>query len=600
MPAVTDFVLRGTLRGRPPQEPLLQLVADDGRPLVQLSGALVAGAAGLRAELQYDWPHPRNDRPLVLEWPLPAAAGPLEFVLRGAAATVDAVLCGVLVDQEWPVGGLPLATDPLRLLPAAAACLHRVTFQPGATPPAPWPTPAPLRNYWRPPGHNVGVYDIMPFCDGERFHLFYLYDRRAHRSKWGLGAHQWAHAVTADLRTWEHLPLAVGLDDPAEGSICTGSAIRVDAELWAFYAVRAVDGSPARLTWARSLDGRSFAKATVGLTLQPPYEPSSARDPVVLRLADGRWHMLVTTSLLDPPLPGRGGCLAHLSSADLEHWAQHPPFLVPGHGDQPECPDWFAWGGRWYLIHSHHGVARYRLADHPEGPWRRPRVDTFDGPQLRVLKTAAFGARRIGVGWLPDQHGRFGGQMVFRELHAAADGELTTSFVPELRPACGPPAGAAPELLAGQLEHLPDGWRLTGAATVAAADLGPLPPAGRLQVELTLAAAAGLLLRCGSRAGGGWELRLDPRRGTVGWRWPLASSLSYADATALEGVDLAGRVRLDLYLVDDLLDLCVNSCRTLAVRCPAEVSGDRLALLAHDGPVVVHSLRVAPVLTGEV
>jgi len=45
---------------------------------------------------------------------------------------------------------------------------------------------------WSPEGLNTGVGDVMPFSHDGTFHLFYLFDRRGHESKWGLGAHQWA------------------------------------------------------------------------------------------------------------------------------------------------------------------------------------------------------------------------------------------------------------------------------------------------------------------------------------------------------------------------------------------------------------------------
>jgi len=56
----------------------------------------------------------------------------------------------------------------------------------------------------------------------------------------------------------------------------------------------------------------------------------------------------------------------------------------------PECPDYFAWNGWYYLLFSSDGVTHYRIAHQPLGPWTRPAVDSFDGPAARVMKTAAF------------------------------------------------------------------------------------------------------------------------------------------------------------------------------------------------------------------
>ncbi|MBR5738545.1 MAG: hypothetical protein IKY02_00980, partial [Lachnospiraceae bacterium] len=108
------------------------------------------------------------------------------------------------------------------------------------------------------PGVNIG--DCMPFSDPEndgRYHLFYLYDRHHHFSKWGFGAHQWAHLATTDFRTWDEYPMAVPITEDWEGSICTGSVCRGRDEdgrtaYYAWYAVRMCDRSPARITCARS------------------------------------------------------------------------------------------------------------------------------------------------------------------------------------------------------------------------------------------------------------------------------------------------------------------------------------------------------------
>ena len=49
----------------------------------------------------------------------------------------------------------------------------------------------------------------MPFFHDGTFHLFYLFDRHHHGSKWGPGAHQYAQLSTQDLVHWEQQPLAV-------------------------------------------------------------------------------------------------------------------------------------------------------------------------------------------------------------------------------------------------------------------------------------------------------------------------------------------------------------------------------------------------------
>ncbi|MDF2685702.1 MAG: hypothetical protein K0S55_883, partial [Clostridia bacterium] len=78
-------------------------------------------------------------------------------------------------------------------------------------------------NNWKPEGINTGAGDCMPFSHNGIYHIFYLFDRRSHGSKWGFGAHQWAHISTSDLNKWTVHPMAISIDEQYEASICTGS-----------------------------------------------------------------------------------------------------------------------------------------------------------------------------------------------------------------------------------------------------------------------------------------------------------------------------------------------------------------------------------------
>ena len=68
-----------------------------------------------------------------------------------------------------------------------------------------------MPHFWRPRGYNVYAGDCMLLWDGARLHLFYLFDRRHHTSKWNLGAHQYAHLSSTDLVNWDRHPLAIPL-----------------------------------------------------------------------------------------------------------------------------------------------------------------------------------------------------------------------------------------------------------------------------------------------------------------------------------------------------------------------------------------------------
>ena len=229
---------------------------------------------------------------------------------------------GALADEEWPAGRLYLTQNAecdgdiectVAEMPDGkpdTAVLHGMTL-----------------DECLPAGVNAG--DCMPFADDGVFHLFFLYDRRHHGSKWGLGAHQWAHISTRNFEHWTKYPLAVPITDPCEGSICTGSVIRCGGRLLAFYSVRMSDRSAARLSWAFSDDGITFEKSGRYFRLPERYDAVSARDPFVF-YSGGRYHIFITTSLAENgrgwirlATPGGKACMAILPyplesfSADL-------------------------------------------------------------------------------------------------------------------------------------------------------------------------------------------------------------------------------------------------------------------------------------------
>lgn len=377
-----------------------------------------------------------------------------EIAVRYFGHRLELWVDGVLVDEEWPIGPLRdvmgralIATEAVESLQGWNHALgddelfavsggregraERVERYLGP--------PRPVGQYWRPRGFNVNVGDCMPFWDEaqQRLRVFYLLDRRNHASMWGCGGHQWAQISTTNLTQWMEHPLALAIEADTAGSICTGSVFFHDGVYHAFYVVRMADRSPAPLCVATSCDGVHFTKASALVRLVAPYDAQASRDPVVFRdAATGLFHMLATTALVDPAQPARSeGCLAQLVSRDLRHWEQREPFYVPGGADHPECPDYFAWNGWYYLLFSLQGVARYRLSRQPFGPWLTPPVDTLDGPQMRVMKTGAYhGNRRIGVVFVPDRPNGYAGVIVFREIIQHPDGTLTTAWPAELTP----------------------------------------------------------------------------------------------------------------------------------------------------------------------
>lgn len=455
-----------------------------------------------------------SDEPLVFTLDAPDQWGDarLEWRVSGVRLYVG----GALQDEDWPLGGFPM--DGAWMLesdkPASLAACERfpedaeTAFDGSA-------------QYFTLPGHNTSIGDCMPFEYGGEYHLFCLYDRRRHGSKKHLGAHQWAHLSTKDLHHWTLHPVALGIDHQWEGSICTGSMIEKDGRVYAFYAVRMSDGSPARLTWAESGDCVHFKKSGRYFELTAPYEPTSARDPKVWLGEDGLYHMMVTTSLA--AMKKRGGCLAHLVSENLTDWTQKPPMLVPGLDDQPECSDYFKLNDLYYLVYSNQLTARYVVSDKPFGPWRRLREDVLDCPGCRVPKTAMLNGRRLLTGWATE--GPWGGRVVTHELIVRADGTLGARFIDEILPDTVKDAPVAPARIEAPLgsgsAHLGDAdgafrlkLTLSPKGENMAFGLDVTGEGDRVRIEFDSAYETAMLMR------GGDNVRSAPRGNTLtqcGW-----------------------------------------------------------------------------------
>ncbi len=423
--------------------------------------------------------------------------------------------------------------------------------------------------YFRPSGDNLFVGDCMPFYHEGVFHLFYLLDEGHHSALGGLGAHQWAHASTTDLIHWEHHPLAVPITHGHEGSMCTGSVFYHDGVFRAYYATRMVADRSEHLSMAASDDGIHFEKTEPNPFASPgPEYTKSFRDPNVFQDPDtGLFHMLVTSALKDYPVQGRGGCLAHLISTDLQSWETAEPFIIPGYLGDPECPDTFHWNGWYYLVFSNHGLGRYRMARSPLGPWIRPAVDTFDTVLARVPKTAAFGDdRRLAVAFIPTREGdkddgapQYGGHALFREIIQHPDGTLGP---PEMIPATGEPLDLPASVLTGDATVTPHAVSLRVSSGFAAVAYDDVPRDARITAKIIPrpdSSYFGLCLRGSGAYESGYELRISPKDRRVELRSPGASELAVGWERQIGCVDGLDRpFGIDIVMQGGIIDVCID------------------------------------------
>lgn len=531
-------------------------------------------------------------------------AGRRDVLVRYASPHLQLWVDGALVDEEWPHGDLLSLLPPLQLGPAAtgveyvavwarALADEEIIRLAGGRRIANRRTrdilgpERPFRQYWAPRGHNTSAGDCMPFFDGERFHLFWLYDRRHHASRWTQGAHQYAHFSTADLVRWEEHPMAVPLTAPWECAMGTGDIIRHEGVTHIFYTdcgsrCEYAD-KPARGAWiyaATSRDGIHFEKDH--LPIVPGHDCDVFQDPET-----GRFHLV------------RGGG-NRLESDDLRHWTDVPgDFVERGPDVSEECPNHFSWGGRHYFILGRCAVWTSR---HATGPWEPLAPDLYDG--LYVPKAAPYrDGRCLLAGWLGGPGYGWGGHLALREMVQGPDGSLGTRFLPELMPACGAVRRPKPTPISGVVRRHGDGLLLRGGDGQACAALEEVAPRTLLTLTVSPRGAAAFGLAFGGS--GAWadncELRFDPATGSVQFGTPADGGPAPDSLRPPhEGHDFAIRnvtgldrpFTLEVILRDDLVDVCIGGRRTMISRRAKPLGQGRAYLFARGGGVEFRNLAV--------
>ena len=363
----------------------------------------------LNIAIKYDY---CDDAPLQLS---SAAKCGDKVKLCGMPYRLELYLNGILLDEEWPCGEHYLR-DCKIIDNVCDLSIREYVFSKELE-------PIVLGKFqnaegWK-PEENVFVGDCMPYCHNGVYHVLYLKDRHHHCSKWGNGAHQWSHISTEDFMNWNIHPMAVEIDDPKEGSICTGSWICNGIRHYLFYTIRSCDNSPAKICRSFSEDGYHFEKdRAYAFTLSEKYTAQTARDPKIIKDEAGVYHMILTTSLKD----SHRGCLAHLTSTDLEQWREldEPLYIAPEGQGEPECPDYFYKDGFYYLVYSLSGKGYYQYSKMPFTDWQLPNDPII--PCKSVPKAAIWNGQLIFTGF--DGNGKYAGTMTFLEAVVKKDGQL--------------------------------------------------------------------------------------------------------------------------------------------------------------------------------
>ncbi len=401
-----------------------------------------------------DWKNMTIGIPLAL---LKRSEGEHEVVLNFTGARWTMYVDGALLDNDFPFGYPQWADrNPWQLDPeyVQTAAVYLPAIQPEQKQ-ARAPSPSPGLQYWTPPGHNSWVGDVVTLFHQGRYHVFYLYDRRHHASKFGCGAHYFEHLSTTDFKTWTEHEAATPLDEQWE-CIGTGTPFVFNHQLCLSYGLHtgrvypeakttwpaqwdylkqngrtgefkraATPGVPAGATYSVSADGiANFKKSWI--MFHPCQNPSVYTDP------DGHLRLLANA--------GSSGIWA--SESMNGGWRCVNPGFPPG-GD---CTFFFRWGQMDYIIGGFTGLWS-KPAAAPNSAYAdvvRQGLDFYDGANVPAI-TQITGGRFLMASWVPI-HG-WGGPLVVRELLQFPDGRIGSKWMQESTPGTDAPQTLAAKVV---------------------------------------------------------------------------------------------------------------------------------------------------------
>lgn len=376
---------------------------------------------------------------------LPNSSQPHEVILHFSGVEWTLYIDNELMDNEFALG-YPhwgpqnfWTINPERVLQATI-------FAPGlALQKQPLATPRVAKDiqYWTPTGHNSWVGDVATFFHEGRYHVFYLFDRRGHASKFGRGGHYFEHLSTTDFQTWTEHEAATPIESQWEtlgtgtpfimdGKLCISYGLHTTRiypraqttlpQLWDYYHTHGATGSfnydtlsayPAGATYAVSANGISDFKKT-HILFHPSENPSVYTDH------KGRLRMLANY-----------GTKGTWESQSVDGgWSAVDSTFPPG-GD---CTFFFHWGDYDYVIGGFTGLWS-KPTDAPEGSYVdvvQQGFDFYNGMSVPAV-TEINDGRFLLAGWIPIAS--WGGTLNIHEMIQFPDGRIGTKWMEEIIPA---------------------------------------------------------------------------------------------------------------------------------------------------------------------
>lgn len=297
--------------------------------------------------------------------------------------------------------------------------------------------------FFTPQWHNAWVGDVAACWHKGRYHLFYLFDRRGHRSKFGKGGHYFEHLSTTDFVHWTEHEAAVPIDQQWE-TLGTGTPFVYDGKLCLAYGMHTTRIYPREKTVLPEqwdfINKYSYSKCINMDTLK-----YAIPDGASYAVSDDDIHFRKSHLLIHPCenptiFTDEKGQLSMLANYGARGYWIAPQLNGGWHcisEDFPpggDCTFIMHWNDYDYIVG---GFTRQwmKRADEPIDKYQdlvAQGVDFYDGMSVPAL-TTIDGGRCVEAGWLQvGEH--WGSVLVLHELIQDSDGRIGSKWMNEVTP----------------------------------------------------------------------------------------------------------------------------------------------------------------------
>lgn len=291
----------------------------------------------------------------------------------------------------------------------------------------------PYRLY--PVSENAWVGDVMPMTEGDRLHLYYLYDTDSN----DIGYHPIYQFSTSNFYEYQDDGLVIPYGDSKDApdlAVGTGSVLKAQDGLYHCFYTGHNDTFPEKgldrecVMHAVSEDNVNWTKIPEDTFYSAEnYSGDDFRDPFVFWNEEEQCYWLLIAAREDR----LGGVVARYTSTDLSSWTLCDPLYAPEQQYMLECPDLFQLGDHYYLFYSWDCVTYYAIGDSIYGPFTAPENNVLDGTgfSFYAAKTAELNGIRYLCGWVGRKISRtdagsydWAGNLLIHELVQKEDGTL--------------------------------------------------------------------------------------------------------------------------------------------------------------------------------